>query len=74
MSLPENYFWNIKDRAYECHPRMYSFVTEIEAICKKYGYSIGHEDNHGSFVIYNYDKDMASHFMKPTLFIDVKHE
>lgn len=27
------------------------FMEEIEAVCRKYGYSISHEDGHGSFLI-----------------------
>ena len=34
-----------------------SFLTEIERVCKKYGYSISHEDGHGSFIITAYNED-----------------
>jgi hypothetical protein len=33
------------------------FFSEIEAVCKKYGYSISHEDEHGSFEIEEYDQE-----------------
>ena len=33
------------------------FFDEIEAICKKYGLSISHEDSHGSFEIESFDEN-----------------
>ena len=32
------------------------FFNEIDAVCKKYGFSISHEDGHGAFEIEDYDE------------------
>jgi FAD/FMN-containing dehydrogenase len=34
-----------------------AFFKEIEETCKKHGYSISHEDGHGSFEIEKYSDD-----------------
>lgn len=31
------------------------FFEEIDLVCKKYNVSIAHEDNHGGFIIEDYD-------------------
>jgi hypothetical protein len=38
----------------ETPEKIKSFFNEIEDVCKKYGYSIGHEDGHGAFEIDKY--------------------
>ncbi len=32
-----------------------AFLDEIEEVCKKHGFGIGHEDGHGAFKITTYD-------------------
>lgn len=32
-----------------------NFLNEIDNICKKYNFSISHEDSHGGFIIEKYD-------------------
>jgi hypothetical protein len=34
--------------------RMIQFFAEIDAVCRKYGLTIAHEDVHGSFIIENF--------------------
>ena len=34
-----------------------AFLDEIEAVCRKHGLSIGHEDCHGAFEIGPFDED-----------------
>ena len=34
-----------------------AFFQEIDDVCEKYGVSISHEDQHGGFIIEEYDKD-----------------
>ena len=31
------------------------FINEVIELCKKYEFSISHEDTHGAFLISNYD-------------------
>ena len=32
------------------------FIEDILTLCKKHGFSIGHEDEFGAFEIHNYDE------------------
>lgn len=36
-------------------PEVEAFLDEIEAVCKKHGFSISHEDGHGAFVLEPFD-------------------
>ena len=40
-----------------------AFFNEIESVCRKHGYSISHEDGHGSFEIEEY-KDSNIDWLK----------
>lgn len=33
-------------------PAVGAFLDEIEAVCRKHGMSLGHEDSHGAFIVY----------------------
>lgn len=33
-------------------PDVDAFIEEVLAVCKKHRMSIGHEDGHGSFIVY----------------------
>jgi hypothetical protein len=33
-------------------PAVDAFLTEVVAVCKKHGMSIGHQDSHGAFQVY----------------------
>ena len=33
-----------------------TFLDEIEVVCKKYGFSISHEDGHGAFEIEDFNE------------------
>jgi len=37
-------------------PEVDAFIEEVLAVCKKHGFSIGHEDGHGSFLIEDYSE------------------
>jgi hypothetical protein len=39
-------------------PEVDAFLLEIEAVCFKHGMSIGHEDEHGAFLVHRYDADL----------------
>lgn len=36
-------------------PEVDAFLSEIEAVCKKHGMSISHEDSHGGFEVETFD-------------------
>lgn len=41
-------------------PRIDAFLDAIEAVCRTHGYSIGHEDTFGAFIIHTFnDSNMA---------------
>jgi hypothetical protein len=44
--------WNIVLRESEENYEVDNFLKEIVKVCEKYNFSIGHEDNHGSFIIH----------------------
>jgi hypothetical protein len=48
------------------------FIQEILALCKKHGFSIAHEDTHGSFVIEKYN-DYDSEWFEAAM-INIKEE
>jgi hypothetical protein len=35
-----------------------NFLREYKELCKKYDVSLGHEDEHGGFILYEYDEEM----------------
>ena len=41
---------------------MKNFIEEIEVLCKKYNFSISHEDHHGAFEIEEYDESFMEWF------------
>lgn len=43
--------WNSKVGDNIETPKIDAFLAEIVAICKKHGFSIGHEDRHGAFEV-----------------------
>lgn len=36
-------------------PKVGLFLKDLLSVCKKHGFSIGHEDTQGSFIIYPYE-------------------
>ncbi len=46
------------------------FFEEIEAVCRKYGYSIAHEDEFGRFEIQNYKKENVDWLFDAALFLE----
>lgn len=50
--------WDCKKNKFvETSKNLNNFFNEIESICKKYGYSISHEDGQGAFNIEKYSED-----------------
>ena len=47
----------------ESPSEMETFMCEIQKVCKKYGFSISHEDEHGAFIIQEY-KDSNIQWLK----------
>jgi hypothetical protein len=49
--------WDSAKKEYvETPEKLKNFFDEIESVCKKYDYSISHEDKHGAFGIEEYDE------------------
>lgn len=38
-------------------PKVEAFLDEYEAVCRKHGFSLSHEDGHGAFIIEPYNDD-----------------
>ena len=47
--------WNRAKREDVERPDIDAFLAEMLAVCKKHGFSLGHEDSHGAFEVYDYD-------------------
>ena len=48
--------WNIiKSENVKSPEEVENFLNEIDNICKKYNFSISHEDGQGGFIIEKYD-------------------
>jgi hypothetical protein len=43
--------WNSEARCLEKIPAADAFIDEVIAVCRKHGFSLGHEDGHGAFLI-----------------------
>lgn len=59
--------WN--DLIGECEEmpaEMEAFLDDIEAVCRKHGFSIGHEDGHGGFKIHLLSEENIRWFMGAT--------
>ena len=52
------------------------FLEEIISVCRRHGFSISHEDGHGSFEVAPYNKACAEWLMaaKPDRFLEVTEE
>ena len=50
--------WNLQNEDYEMMPdSIQKFLADIISVCREHGFSISHEDVHGSFVIEDYSDD-----------------
>lgn len=48
-------WWSRKDKEVPT-PKIDAFLLEVDAVCRKHGFSIGHEDGHGAFIVENYSE------------------
>lgn len=48
--------WDIEKGKEVADKRIDDFLQEIASVCKRHGFSISHEDEHGAFVIEAYDE------------------
>ena len=48
--------WNVKLKKEVENVSIDNFLKEIGKICKKYNFSIGHEDCHGGFQVVKYNE------------------
>ena len=47
--------WDCNTNEFVTSEKIDKFLEEIASVCKKHGYSISHEDGHGSFHICKYN-------------------
>lgn len=48
--------WNeARGERIDSAPEVEAFLDDLEAVCRKHSMSIGHEDSHGGFIIYDFD-------------------
>lgn len=53
MRLDNKTVWDEFEHEFvEAPAEMEAFIADIEAVCRKHGFSIGHEDGHGGFKIH----------------------
>lgn len=45
-----------RERGVVENPAVDAFLEEIAPVCKKHGMSLGHEDQHGSFLVEDHDE------------------
>ena len=57
MKQKQKTYWCDKTNEDIPNKKVDDFLDEIEKICLKFDFSISHEDNHGGFIIENYDSD-----------------
>ena len=48
--------WDSRKGEMVQRPDVDAFLADIEAVCRKHGLSIGHEDGHGSFIVGPFDQ------------------
>ncbi len=46
------------------------FISEILSVCKKHGFSIGHEDEYGGFEIHRHDASYDDWFQEASVCIE----
>lgn len=51
-------------------PDVDAFLAEIAEVCKRHGFSIGHEDGHGSFLVHRYDEHQVESLKGASLDLD----
>lgn len=71
LSCYHSLTWDIeslKEKLNEFAP--YQFINEICEICKKYDFSISHEDSHGAFIITKYNEKYVEWFKNAN--VDIK--
>jgi len=49
--------WDYKENKKKDSPKVDAFLADIHEICKKHGFCIEHEDQHGGFIIEQYDSE-----------------
>ncbi|MDC6350739.1 hypothetical protein PP178_04180 [Zeaxanthinibacter sp. PT1] len=54
--MTDNQTWDESTNDFvETPNKLKRFLNDIDRLCKKYGYSISHEDTHGAFIVEPYD-------------------
>ena len=56
--------WNVAGRREAENEKIDAFLAEVIEVSKKHGFSIGHEDNHGGFLVHKFSQDNADWLMQ----------
>ena len=48
-------YWNRPKKGRAIAPQVDLFLDEIDEVCRRHGFAIAHEDNHGAFEIVPFD-------------------
>jgi hypothetical protein len=64
--------WDGKD--YSENSKIDAFLAEIRGVCEKHGFSISHEDRHGSFEIEEYDEEDMQWLLGASNILNISRE
>lgn len=55
--------WVIKEHRNAKNEKIDAFLNDVIEVCKRHGFSIGHEDNHGGFIVEKFSNGNADWLM-----------
>lgn len=55
--------WNTEKKCSVENAKIDAFLIEVVDVCRRHGFSIGHEDGHGSFLVERFDDSYSDWLM-----------
>lgn len=65
------WIWNGK-KWVDAPPRLRTFYKELDTLCRKYNFSISHQDYHGAFIIEDYNEENMIALQEAEVFANIK--